>query len=116
MVGNSVLFDKHYSYRMFAHQNNIHLKQVLSSYQVHKRYPRINVQRVNAIHSHFKTFLRKFDGVSTKYLVNYINWFLYLEKKASNTVSFIKNFILEILMDYNARGLYRQFKANRVCQ
>ena len=56
----------------------------------------------------------KFDRVSTKYLINYINWFLYLEKKASNTVSFIKNFILEILMDYNARGLYRQFKANRV--
>ena len=56
--------------------------------------------------------------MSTKYLVNYINWFLYLEKKASNTVSFIKNFILEILMDYNTRGLYRQFKANRVlvCQ
>ena len=56
--------------------------------------------------------------MSTKYLVNYINWFLYLEKKASNTVSFIKNFILEILMDYNARGLYRQFMANRVlvCQ
>ena len=51
-------------------------------------------------------------------MVNYINWFLYLEKKASNTVSFIKNFILEILMDYNARGLYRQLKVNMVlvCQ
>ena len=43
-------------------------------------------------------------------MVNYINWFLYQEKKASNTVSFIKNFILEILTDYNARGLYGQFR------
>lgn len=68
------------------------------------------VQRVNAIHSQFKTFLRKFDGVSTNYLVNDINWFLYLEKKASNNVSFFKNFVLEILTDYNARGLYGQFR------
>ena len=39
-----------------------------------------------------------------------INWFLYLEKKASNNVSFFKNFVLEILTDYNARGLYGQFR------
>ena len=57
---------------------------------------------------------RKFDRVSTKYLINYINWFLYLEKKASNTVSFIKNFILKILMNYDAHFLYKQFKANKV--
>ena len=56
----------------------------------------------------------KFDRVSTKYLINYINWFLYLEKKASNTVSFIKNFILKILMNYDAHFLYKQFKANKV--
>ena len=44
------------------------------------------------------------------YLVNDINWFLYLEKKASNNVSFFKNFVLEILTYYNARGLYGQFR------
>ncbi|MDY4528167.1 MAG: hypothetical protein SPE11_09695 [Parabacteroides sp.] len=104
--------------RQAASVTAVKIAENFSSDHVHKKDPRINIQRVNAIHSHFKTFLRKFDGVSTKYLVNYINWFLYLEKKASNTVSFIKNFILEILMDYNTRGLYRQFKANRVlvCQ
>ena len=44
LASNTILYtDKHHSYRMFANQNNIHLKQVLSSDHVHKKDPRINV-------------------------------------------------------------------------
>ena len=35
----------------------------------------IHIQTVNNHHSRFKDFLRRFRGVSTKYLGNYLRWF-----------------------------------------
>lgn len=38
-----------------------------------------HLNNVNALHSRFKLFLRKYNGVSTKYLNNYLAFFLWLE-------------------------------------
>jgi len=38
-----------------------------------------NLSAVNSLHSRFKTWMRKFNGVSTKYLSNYLVWFKWLE-------------------------------------
>ena len=66
---------------MFTNQNNVHLKQVLSFNYAHKKGPRTDVHRVNALYNTAtsKHYSETLMGVSTKYLVNYINWFLYLE-------------------------------------
>jgi hypothetical protein len=34
----------------------------------------IHVQNVNAYHSRFHTWLRRFNGVATRYLSNYLGW------------------------------------------
>lgn len=34
-----------------------------------------NIQRVNAFHSSLKRWINKFNGVSTKYLTNYLFWY-----------------------------------------
>ena len=39
-----------------------------------------HVQNANNLHQRSKKFLERFHGVSTKYLQNYLNWFLALEK------------------------------------
>ncbi len=39
-----------------------------------------HVQTVNSKESRLKTWIRDFNGVSTKYLQNYLNWFITLEK------------------------------------
>ncbi len=39
-----------------------------------------HVQNVNAYHSRFKTWLRRFNGVATSYLTNYLGWFRALDR------------------------------------
>ena len=34
----------------------------------------IHVQNVNRYHSHFKTWLTRFNGVASRYLPNYLGW------------------------------------------
>jgi replicative DNA helicase len=34
-----------------------------------------NIQKVNAFHSSLKRWIRKFNGVSTKYLTSYLFWY-----------------------------------------
>jgi transposase-like protein len=38
-----------------------------------------NLARINSLHSKFKTWIRRFNGVSTKFLPNYLKWFKWLE-------------------------------------
>lgn len=35
-----------------------------------------NIQHINAVHSNIKTFMAPFKGVATKYLSNYMNWYM----------------------------------------
>jgi hypothetical protein len=39
-----------------------------------------HVQNVNAYHSRLKAWIRKFHGVATRYLKNYLGWFRALER------------------------------------
>lgn len=38
-----------------------------------------HIQNVNNLHSRLKTWIRRFQGVATKYLDNYLYWFRWLE-------------------------------------
>ena len=109
-----LITDKHPSYLLFAQKHNIHLKQVFSKEYVNKKDKSINVQRVNALHSHFKNFLTPFCGVSRKYLANYTSWFLYLSKKSRKEPEFEKAFLAEMLCDYKGRKIYNMFHLDEV--
>ena len=66
---NSILCtDKHRSYIFFAAQHNFELHQIRDGRKTMDIY---NIQRVNAFHSSLKRWIRKFNGVSTKFLTNY---------------------------------------------
>ena len=39
-----------------------------------------HIQNVNGAHSNIKKWMAKFNGVSTKYLQNYMNWYCLLEE------------------------------------
>jgi len=41
-----------------------------------------HIQNVNAYHGRFKTWLRPFNGVATKYLPNYLGWYRWLDANA----------------------------------
>ena len=77
--------DSHRSYGAFAKANNItHKKFNASKGQrtVDKIY---HVQNVNNMDMRLRKFMDSFNGVATKYLQNYLNWFLVLEKIKNST-------------------------------
>ena len=80
LAENTVLItDKHPSYKAFAKDNpTIKHKALLAKDHVDKNDKTIHLQRVNNVHSQLRTFLRPFNGVSSKYLQNYLNWYAYV--------------------------------------
>lgn len=77
--------DSHRSYGAFAKENTIiHKKFNASKGQrtVDKVY---HVQNVNNMDMRLRKFMDSFNGVATKYLQNYLNWFLVLEKIKNST-------------------------------
>jgi hypothetical protein len=44
-----------------------------------------HVQTVNGLHARFKRFMARFNGVATKYLANYIEWFRTVDFHHQNT-------------------------------
>ena len=77
--------DSHRSYGAFAKANTIEHKKFNAAKgqrTVDKVY---HVQNVNNLDMRLRKFMESFNGVATKYLQNYLNWFLVLEKIKNST-------------------------------
>jgi transposase-like protein len=77
--------DAHRSYTAFAKGKEIdHQKFTANKGQrvVNKIY---HVQNVNNTTKRLRTWMRPYNGVATKYLQNYMNWFMVLEKIKHNS-------------------------------
>lgn len=73
----TLITDKHPSYKAFAKDNpTIKHKALLAKNHVDKNDQTIHLQKVNNVHSQLRTFLRPFNGASSKYLQNYLNWYI----------------------------------------
>ncbi len=110
----TLITDKHKSYKAFAKDNpSITHKALLAKDHVDADDRSIHLQKVNNVHYQLRTFLRPFNGVSSKYLQNYLNWYAYTDKiKNSRTV--LKQWFLAILMSDQAYQLFSLFKENAV--
>lgn len=110
----TLITDKHPSYKLFAKENpTIKHKLVLAKEHVSKNDKKVHLQHVNNTHSQLRTFLAPFNGVSSKYLQNYLNWFAY-GNKLSQTKETIKLWLATILASPQAYDLFWQFKENAV--
>jgi len=110
--GATLITDKHPSYKAYAKSNEkIKHKRLLAKDHVDKKDKTIHLQKVNNVHSQVRDFIRPFNGVSSKYLQNYLNWYAY-KKKVNNSKTTLKMWFVAILMSENAYGIYRLFKQN----
>ena len=66
------------SYVRFAKSKNIQLIQLKSGKEKRGIY---NIQKINNYHSKLKKFMTTFNGVSTKYLNNYLVWHTWFDMK-----------------------------------
>ncbi len=71
------------AYRLFAETEGITLKAVNLSRGIRVVEEVFHIQNVNAYHSRLKSWMRRFHGVSTHYLPNYLGWRRLLEMENS---------------------------------
>ncbi|GAA0864042.1 hypothetical protein GCM10008917_15960 [Paraclostridium tenue] len=56
-----------------------------------------HLQHINALHSNFKRWIQPFNGVSSKYLENYLAWFKFLKlSKKNNKIDRIKDMLINV--------------------
>lgn len=76
------------AYRLFAERENILLKEINRSQGQHVVERVFHIQNVNAYGSRLKQWMRRFNGVATHYLANYLAWRRLLEQHQHNLTSF----------------------------
>ncbi len=110
----TLITDKHPSYKAFVKDNpTIKHKRLLAKNHEAKMDKTIHLQKVNNIHSQLRTFLRPFNGVSSKYLQNYLNWYAYIDH-IRNSKTTIKQWCITMLLTDQAYHLFELFKQNAV--
>lgn len=115
LADNSTLItDKHPSFRAYAKGTpTLKHKTLLAKDHVDKKDKSVHLQKVNNTHKQIREFLKPFNGVSSKYLQNYLNWYAYMDK-IRNSKTMIKQWLIAMLLSDQAYGLYELFKANAV--
>jgi transposase-like protein len=101
IADNSTLItDKHPSYKAYVKNNlSIKHKQLLAKDHVDKNDKSIHLQKVNNVHSQLRSFLRPFNGVSSKYLQNYLNWYAYVEQLQNSKTTLKQWFVAMLITD-----------------
>jgi transposase-like protein len=109
-----LITDKHPSFKLFAKENlKIKHRSILAKEHVDKDDKGVHLQNVNNTHAQLRKFLMPFNGVSSKYLQNYLNWFAY-SGQLKGTKTTIKQWFLAIMASPLAYELFMAFKANAV--
>lgn len=112
--GATLITDKHSSYLKYTKGlKTIKHKTVKASEQKQNADKVINLQHVNNTHKQLRDFLDRFNGVSTKYLQNYLNWFLY-QKELDQTTKQMRAWFLTILTSESASSMINMLKSNAV--
>lgn len=77
--GSNIVTDGATAYRKFASKNGLVLHQLTGGKSASSGI--YSIGHINNYHGQLKDFMKKFKGVSTKYLNNYLIWFNYAKYK-----------------------------------
>lgn len=84
--------DAHRSYTAFAKAKGLDHKKFVANKGKRVKDKIYHVQNVNNVAKRLREWMKPFNGVSTKYLQNYLNWFMILERIKHSTKRF-KQFV-----------------------
>ena len=73
------LTDRHPSFRCFARQKGLQYKSLDLSKGIKVVKGIYHIQNVNSYHSRLKIWMKRFKGVATKYLSNYLHWIEFID-------------------------------------
>ena len=103
--------DGHRSYEAFAKSNNLEHHTVKVSAKEYVKKGIYHVQHVNQTASELNKWMRRFNGVSTKYLQNYLNWFA-IDKLIEESQNPLKKTVLLIAGAFTAYNDYSKIIDN----
>jgi transposase-like protein len=105
---NILCSDAHPSIICWAKGKEIEHHTFVASKQ-HIKSKCYHVQHVNSIDNRYERWVKSFYGVATKYLGNYLNWFVFLEKIKKSATP-IKDLARIIASNINAGSNYQSVK------
>ena len=106
---SAILFsDSYKAYRGFAKREGIKHLEVSKYGKPTLKNKAYHIQTVNNLHMQIRSHFRKFNGVSTKYLQNYLHWFLAGNNKMLKTDEKLKQWLWLCVSVANALQLYSQ--------
>ena len=88
--------DKARAFQVYARRRKIEHVQLQSG--TASKIDVYHIQNVNGYHSRLKQFIRRFKGVSTKYLNNYLVWMNVIQESVSNRITLLKLCIKAIML------------------
>lgn len=102
---STIVTDKASAYVRFADKTNLKLVQIKGGKSKSGIY---HIQHINSYHGMLKKFMRGFNGVSTKYLNNYLIWhnFVnYAKETNAEKQRILLNYVLSVTMTETCRQL-----------
>ena len=72
-----------------------------------------HVQHVNQTGSGLKKWLEQFNGVSTKYLQQYLNWFA-IKKQIENASIPLKTLLLTVFNSYEVMQVLKKYTESKI--
>lgn len=82
--------DSHKSYEKFAKDRTLKHITINASKGQHVKDKVYHIQNVNSMHHFLKDWMRRFNGVASKYLQNYMNWFRIQKTMNGNINNYLK--------------------------
>lgn len=111
--GSTLITDRHSAYLKYTKNlKTISHKTISSKEQLISKSKTLNIQRVNQTHKQIRGFLKRFHGgVATKYLQNYLNWYLY-QKELRDHSNKIKLWAITIMTADSGLQYYQAIRKN----
>lgn len=105
--------DSHRSYTAFAKAEGVQHQKIHANKKQYVKDKIYHVQNANQTARALKDWMIGFNGVSTKYLQNYMSWFMVLEQVKGKTNK-VKEFALAALVSTNAWAIFKSLSLNHM--
>ena len=107
---NVLCSDSHPSIKLWAKNKGLEHHTFIASKQ-HIKDKCYHVQHVNSLDNLYERWVKRFYGVSTKYLPQYLNWFV-LMRKMKDSLNPVKDIIKALLNEHNTISIFKEIENN----
>jgi len=105
--------DSHRSYTAFAKSEGVEHQKIHARKKQYVKNKVYHVQNANQTARALRDWMVRFNGVSTKYLQNYLSWFMVMEQIKGKTDKF-KEFAVAALVSTSAWRLFKNLHLNHI--